>query len=100
MNSETTPLVQNNPTRSRFEMQLGTEFAYMEYRFYEGRIALMHTLVPREHEGHGYAGMLAKAAFDYAKQQGIEVMVYCPFVAAYLKRHPEYLPMVVSRPSA
>ena len=31
---------------------------------------------------------------DYAKQHNMPVMVYCPFVAAYLKRHPEYNEMV------
>lgn len=89
--------VTNNPDRSRFEIKLGAEFAFLEYRFYEGRIALMHTLVPEEFEGHGYASMLAKAAFDYARQQGMEVMVYCPFVSAYVKRHPEYNDLVYSR---
>jgi uncharacterized protein len=27
---------------------------------------------------------------EWAREKGKRVMVYCPFVAAYLKRHPEY----------
>jgi len=62
----------------------------LEYRFYKTGIALMHTLVPPPLEGRGIASALAKYAFDYAKEHTMRVKVYCPFVAAFLKRHPEY----------
>ncbi|MEM9528385.1 MAG: N-acetyltransferase, partial [Bacteroidota bacterium] len=27
---------------------------------------------------------------QYAKDNGLKVLPYCPFVAAYLERHPEW----------
>ena len=73
-----------------FELREGKEIAFLEYRFYKKNIAFMHTEVPESMIGKGIASALAKFAFDYAKQIGKLVMVYCPFVAAFLKRHPEY----------
>ena len=72
-----------------FEYQLGTEIAYMEYRYYKESIALMHTVVPDQFAGKGIASALAQEAFSFAKTSNKSVMVYCPFVAKYLKKHPE-----------
>lgn len=82
--------ITHNPELHRFETTVQNETAILEYRLYKGDIALMHTLVPPALEGQGIASQLAKFAFDYAKQHNMPVMVYCPFVAAFLKRHPEY----------
>jgi predicted GNAT family acetyltransferase len=82
--------ITNNEALHRFETTMQNETAFLEYRMYKGDIALMHTLVPHALEGQGIASALAKFAFDYAKQHNMPVMVYCPFVAVFLKRHPEY----------
>lgn len=82
--------ITHNPELHRFETTVQNDTAILEYRLYKGDIALMHTLVPPALEGQGIASQLAKFAFDYAKQHNMPVMVYCPFVAAFLKRHPEY----------
>lgn len=74
----------------QFEILLGTEKAYLTYRFYKKSIAFMHTVVPKSHEGKGIASALAKEAFRYAEEHKKPVMVYCPFVSAFLKRHTEY----------
>lgn len=82
--------INNNKITQRFEYKKGDEIAYLEYRFYKNKnIAFMHTLVPETLAGKGIASALAKAAFEYAKEIKKPVMVYCPFVSAYLKRHPE-----------
>jgi hypothetical protein len=38
--------------------------------------------------------MLARAALDTARADGLEVVPLCPYVAAYIRRHQEYLPLV------
>jgi len=82
--------VTNNEGEQRLEIREENELAYLEYRFYKDDIALMHTFVPDSLEGHGVASSLAHFALEWARENGKRVMVYCPFVAAYLKRHPEY----------
>jgi uncharacterized protein len=53
-------------------------------------IVFLHTEVPKAIEGHGVAGKLARAALEYARDEGLGVIARCPFVAAYVRRHPEY----------
>ena len=49
----------------------------------------MHTEVPESMSGRGIASALAEYAFKFAKEHQKPVMVYCPFVGSYLKKHPE-----------
>jgi len=82
--------VVNNKQNLRYEIDLGDEKGYLEYRWHKGELALMHTFVPEKFEGKGIAGLLAKTALEYAKDEGLKILVYCPFVSSYIKRHPEY----------
>ena len=81
--------IENNEKLMHFEIHEGDDIAYMEYRFYKNDIAFMHTEVPESMGGKGIASALAEYAFKFAKEHKRPVMVYCPFAAAYLKRHPE-----------
>jgi predicted GNAT family acetyltransferase len=80
----------NNKDLMHFEIHEGNDIAFLEYRFYKKDIAFMHTEVPDSMGGKGIASKLAAYAFKYAKDNDKPVMVYCPFVAAFIKRHPEY----------
>ena len=87
---DTTYNVVNNEKEMQFEIELDGEKASLTYRFYKKDIAFMHTTVPKAMEGKGIASTLAKAAFSYAAEHKKPVMVYCPFVAQFLTKHPEY----------
>lgn len=80
----------NNEQNLRFEIDLGDDKAFLEYRWKNDKMALMHTFVPEQHEGKGIAGLLARTALEYAKSNNIKLIVYCPYVAAFIKKHPEY----------
>lgn len=82
--------VTNNVQNLRFEIYHQGEIAFLEYRWLHGDLALMHTFVPEKLEGKGLAGMLAKTALEYAVSEGLKIVVYCPFVRSYMKRHPGY----------
>lgn len=82
--------ITNNTKNLQFEVKQEGHLAYLEYRFYKNSIALMHTFVPDELRGRGIAADLAKFALEYVKQEKKTLMVYCPYVAKYLKEHEEY----------
>ena len=86
--------ITNNTQQQQFEVHSEDEVAILVYRFYKDDIALMHTEVPEKIEGKGIASALAKQALDWAKTQQKKVLVYCPFVDSYIKRHPEYNELV------
>ena len=79
--------IRQNEAESRFETLDGA--AYMQYGDYKGNLALMKTFVPEEKRGQGIASALAAFAFQYAKEKELPIMMYCPFVSAYVKQHPE-----------
>jgi predicted GNAT family acetyltransferase len=85
----------NNEEQQQFQVSAEGELASLEYRLSEGRIVLMHTEVPDKLAGRGIGSSLAEYAFNYARANHLPVKVYCPFVQAYLKRHPEYNDLVV-----
>jgi uncharacterized protein len=75
----------------RFVADVGGESAYITYRQLDGRmLELDHTYVPREFRGSGIASQLTVRALEYARERGCRVVPSCPFVAAYIERHPEY----------
>jgi len=87
--------VKNNTARKQFEVHQDGETAILEYRFHDDIIWLMHTGVPENLEGKGIASALAHYGLEWAKENHLKVKVVCPFVAVYLKRHPEYNELVI-----
>ena len=80
------------PVAQRYEARVGdVVVGYSEYRRVErDRLILFHTEVDPAFEGKGYGSRLAKGVLDDIRARGLRITVKCPFMAAYLKRHPEY----------
>ena len=90
MSSDAEIAVQHNEAESRFEATVDGHLAECEYLRQQGTIAFTHTFVPPELRGRGLAEKLARAALEYARQQKLTVVPACSYVAAYVRRHPEY----------
>lgn len=84
------------PSARRFEARLGDRLVgFAEYRTVRGRLILFHTEVDPAAGGRGVGSRLASGALDEIRARGLKVSVKCPFIAAYLERHPEYRDLVV-----
>jgi predicted GNAT family acetyltransferase len=87
--------ISNNTAGSRYEIRVGDALAgFAEYHLRPGRITFTHTEIGDEFEGKGIGSRLAAAALDGAGADGLLVTPLCPFIAAYIRRHPEYLDIV------
>lgn len=82
--------VTNNTDTHRFEISLDGETAFAEYSLVDHGMILPHTVVPEAFEGRGVASALAKGALGYAREHGLKVIPTCPFMSAYVKKHPEW----------
>ncbi|HEX3365734.1 GNAT family N-acetyltransferase [Phenylobacterium sp.] len=91
--ADTPPIVMNEETH-RFEAYLDGETAFAEYVLHNGAIVLPHTVVPPAFEGLGVGSALATTALRYARDHGLTVKPSCPFIAGYIKRHPEWHDLV------
>lgn len=92
--------VQHDQKRHRFFLEVQGGTAELSYRPIDARtVDLVHTGVPDAAAGQGIAGRLARAAFAWARQNGMKVVVTCPFVGKWLERHPEERDLVSPRPA-
>ena len=86
--------VVNNSEGGRFEVRLGEEVAFVEYRLLASGILFPHTEVPPAFEGRGVGSALVKAAMAFARERGEKVIPVCPFVSGYIVKHPEFHDLV------
>jgi uncharacterized protein len=81
--------VTDNPARSRYELDVDGHIAFVLYRLHPGAIEYYHTEVPKELGGRGVGSKLAAGVLAAARSRGLKVKATCPFIAAYVKKHPE-----------
>lgn len=86
--------LRDDPDARRFTAHADGGVAVLEYRREGDRLRLVHTGVPEALEGKGVGSRLVRFALDQARERGLKVWPDCPFVAAYIRRHPEYLDLV------
>ncbi len=84
------PEVILNEAAHRFELHVDGHMAYEVFERFPGGIAYLHTIVPKELNGKGVGSKLVKYILDYAEQNHLKVRPDCPFVKAYIDKHPEY----------
>jgi uncharacterized protein len=85
--------VEHDPERSRFLVRLPDGDAELFYdHFSDDVLDLQHTEVPPSGKGQGVGDALVRAALAYAREQGMRVMATCPYVQAWLRRHPSERP--------
>jgi len=87
--------ISHHPSSGHFIAQEEAQGAgFIEYKRRGDDIAILHTIVDPAFEGRGVGSALAKDALDTARQEGWGVLPYCPFIQAYIGKHPEYLDLV------
>jgi predicted GNAT family acetyltransferase len=81
--------------KSRFEIYDGEELAgFAEYHLFRDEIAFIHTEIDPAFGGRGLGGVLARGALDAARDAGLSVLPYCPFIRAWITKHPDYVDLV------
>ncbi len=80
----------HKPGERRFEVWEDGSVAYVEYFLHDGALDILHTIVPYKLEGRGIGSALVKAAYDWARDEGLECAATCRFADVWLRRNPEY----------
>ena len=89
------------PAERRYELLLaGAHAGELVYRDRGGNVlAFLHTEVDETLQRRGLGSALVAGALDDARDRGLHVVPICPFVDAYVRRHPEYGDLVVDDPA-
>ncbi len=86
------PRVAHDPAELRYELWLGDRLAgHIRYtRDDDGALTLVHTEIDPDLEGDGLGTTLVRGTLDDLRARGLRMRPLCPFVAAFVRRHPEY----------
>jgi len=82
--------VTDNTEKHRFELAVDGHIAATYYKIAEGVITFIHTEVPPALGGKGIGSKLIRGALDQAREDGLKVIPQCPFVKAFIEKHPDY----------
>ena len=87
------PIVRDTD-EDRIEITIGDHTAFLTYHLKTNVLSLIHTEVPPALRGKRLGDELARSVLNDARDQGFTVKPYCPFVAGFISRHPEYAGLV------
>lgn len=74
----------------QYEAEVDGKTVFISYIDAKGRIYLTHTEVPTGLEGRGLGGAIVKGVLEMVESEGKSLFPMCPFVASYIRRHPEW----------
>jgi predicted GNAT family acetyltransferase len=87
--------VVDNPAALRYELWTDEVLAgWIQYTRAGDVVTLVHTDVDPAFEGRGLGSVLVAGTLDDVRSRGKRIRPLCPFVAAYLRRHPEYADLI------
>ncbi|MCX7548951.1 GNAT family N-acetyltransferase [Xanthomarina sp. F1114] len=89
MEYNTIPLVRNEE-KKRFEIEVDGHYAFIDYKESRNKIALIHTETDPELAGKGAASAVVEKTLHYLDDNNITLLPFCPYVFAYIKKHPEW----------
>ena len=88
--------VSDRPDRGRYELELDGELVgVLTYGLDGGVITHRHTEIQPARGRRGLGSELVRFALDDARARGLTVRPQCPFVGAFIDRHPQYRDLVV-----
>lgn len=92
--------IEHRPHQHRFVLSRDDEdLSHLEYVPKDGVWSFTHTWTEPGERHHGYAAKVVAAAFDGARDAAVTVRPVCPYVRAFLDRHPEYQHLLVPQSS-
>lgn len=85
----------HNTAEKRYEFDLGDDMALVEYIETPDFMVLTHTEVPARYEGQGIGSELVRSVLEDVRARNKQIIPQCPFIAAYIYRHPEWEDVVL-----
>ena len=83
--------ISNHPDHLQFRMQVDGETAWIDYRYRDDMMYLMHAEVPYQLRGHGVGKLLVEKTYAYLNKNKISAIPVCGFIRYVTRQHPELL---------
>jgi len=76
--------------KGEVQLWLGdTKAGFMDITLTGGRLNVYHTEVGNEFGGKGYGRLLLAKLVEYARENGLKIFPFCPYVRAQFTKNPE-----------
>ncbi len=85
----------DNAEEKQYEFQIGAFIPRIEYIKVNNTIYLTHTEVPEKLRSRGIGSELVAQVLHRIEQKNLSLIPLCPFVALYIKQHPEWRKLVM-----
>ena len=83
--------VRHEKDQQRYVLEIkGQTLGFAQYHEEGERQVFTHTEVDDSLAGPGMGSLLARQALDDARQRGKRIVPVCEFIAAYVKKHPDW----------
>lgn len=87
--------IRDDPEEGAYVVEVDGERAGKAvYHMRGGRHLFVHTEIDDQFAGTGLGTQLVRYALDDVRAKGGTMVAICPFFAAYIDRHPDYLDIV------
>jgi predicted GNAT family acetyltransferase len=87
--------ISKDEAAGRYELRLGGRRVGLADFYRRGDVVVIpHTETSPEFGGRGLASRLVRYCLDDIREQRLRVDPVCPFVAAYIGEHPEYVDLL------
>ena len=90
MNPANQYIVTLNENDFRFEVPTLDGIAYVDYRWSGDILVLLYIFVPVSFRGKGISSILLEHVLSYATEKKVKIKVFCPYIAKYIRMHPEH----------
>jgi len=91
--------VTHNEAENRFEVWVDGQLSKLDYNQHDNTIVMTHVGVHPDQRGQGIAAKLAQVGLEYAREKKLRVIPMCSYVAAYIRKHPEYMELTKAQTS-
>jgi predicted GNAT family acetyltransferase len=95
MTTPTNAVVRDDAEDRRFEIWVDGELAgFTTYSLRSGFISFLHTELDPSFQGQGLAQELIADALRSARERGLRVLPFCPYVRGFIARNSGFLDLV------
>ncbi|MFT4011632.1 MAG: GNAT family N-acetyltransferase [Nocardioidaceae bacterium] len=86
----------DNPEHHRVEARTdeGGLAGFAQYYVRDGAYVFFHTEVDSAYEGQGIGSQIAAGVVEFVRGRGFPIAPECPFIHAYMRKHPETLDLL------
>jgi Predicted acetyltransferase len=89
--------ITHNTEKKRFEVLIDGQLSKLDYIEDGNTIVMTHVGVHPDHRGGGVAGKITQSALEYARAKSLRVIPMCSYIAAYIRRNPQYVELTKHR---